>query len=83
MVTCKTIIGQISDYLEGNVSAEMRETNERHLLGCRRCSAVYDSTRKMLVIMGDETIFEVPEGYGNRLHSFVDSLVAKAKSSTS
>ncbi len=37
----------------------------------------------MLVIMGDETIFEVPEGYGNRLHSFVDSLVAKAKSSTS
>jgi len=41
---------------------------------------VYDSTRKMLVIMGDEEVFEVPEGYGTRLHSFVDSLVAKGKS---
>ena len=83
MVTCKTIIGQISEYLDGNVSAEMRETIERHLRGCRRCSAVYDSTRKMLVIMGDETIFEIPEGYGHRLHSFVDTLVAKSKSITS
>ena len=80
MVTCKTIIGQLSDYLDGNVSAEMKDRIERHLRGCRRCSAVYDSTRKMLVIMGDEEVFEVPEGYGPRLHSFVDSLVARAKS---
>lgn len=81
MVTCKTIIGQLSDYLDGNASAEMREKIERHLRGCRRCSAVYDSTRKMLVIMGDEEVFEVPEGYGARLHSFVDSLVSRGKSS--
>ena len=81
MVTCKTIISQLSDYLDGNVSAEMKEKIERHLRGCRRCSAVYDSTRKMLVIMGDEEVFEVPEGYGMRLHCFVDSLVARGKSS--
>lgn len=80
MVTCKTIIAQLSEYLDETVSAEMREKIERHLRRCRRCSAVYDSTRKMLVIMGDEQVFEVPEGYGSRLHSFVDSLVAKAKS---
>ncbi len=80
MVTCKTIIAQLSDYLDGNASSEMRQKIERHLRGCRRCSAVYDSARKMLVIMGDEEVFEVPEGYGTRLHSFVDSLVAKAKS---
>jgi predicted anti-sigma-YlaC factor YlaD len=80
MVTCKTIIAQLSDYLDGNTSAEMREKIERHLRSCRRCSAVYDSTRKMLLIMGDEEVFEVPEGYGSRLHSFVDSLVAQARS---
>lgn len=80
MVTCKTIISQLSDYLDGNASAEMREKIERHLRGCRHCSAVYDSARKMLVIMGDEEVFEVPEGYGTRLHNFVDSLVAKRPS---
>lgn len=81
MVTCKTIIGQLSEYLDDNVTAEMKEKIERHLRGCHRCSAVYDSTRKMMVIMGDDEVFEVPEGYGTRLHNFVDSLVAKAKSS--
>ncbi len=80
MVTCKTIISQLSDYLDDTVSAATREKIERHLRGCRRCSAVYDSTRKMLVIMGDEEVFEVPDGYGLRLHGFVDSLVSGAKS---
>lgn len=81
MVTCKTIIAQLSDYLDGNASAEMREKIERHLRHCRRCNAVYDSSRKMLVIMGDEKVFEIPDGYGTRLHRFVDSLVTKAKPS--
>lgn len=81
MVSCKTIIAQLSNYMDGNASVEMRQKIERHLRGCRRCSAAYDSTRKMLVIMGDEEVFEVPQGYGTRLHGFVDSLVAKSKSS--
>ena len=34
--------------------------------------AVYDSTRKMLVITGDERIFEVPAGFSDRLHSFLN-----------
>ena len=80
MVSCKTIIAQLSDYLDGNASVEMRDKIERHLRGCKRCSAVYDSTRKMLVIMGDNEVFEVPEGYGNRLHDFVDRLVEGAGS---
>ncbi len=32
--------------------------------------AVYDSTRKMLVITGDERVFEVPTGFSERLYGF-------------
>ncbi len=77
MVSCKTIIANLSAYLDGDAAPEMRQKVERHLRGCRRCSAVYDSTRKMLVITGDERIFEIPSGFSQRLHSFLDSTLSK------
>ena len=79
MVSCKTIIAHLSEYLDGDASVEMRQKIERHLRGCRRCSAVYDSTRKMLVITGDERVFELPEGYEERLHSFLNSMLSNSE----
>lgn len=72
MVSCKTVIANLSNYLDGEVAPEMRRKIEKHLRGCRRCFAVYDSTRKMLVIVADERTFEIPVGYSERLHAFID-----------
>ena len=80
MVSCKTIIANLSDYLDGNTAPEVRQKIERHLRGCHRCSAVYDSTRKMLLITGDERIFEVPAGFSDRLHSFLDKVISSSDS---
>lgn len=80
MVSCKTIIANLSEYLDGNTPPEMRQKIERHLRGCHRCSAVYDSTRKMLLITGDERIFEVPAGFSDRLHSFLDKVISSSES---
>ena len=77
MVSCKTIIANRSEYLDGDAAPEMRQKIERHLRGCRRCSAVYDSTRKMLLITGDERVFEVPAGFSARLHDFLDVTLSK------
>ncbi len=77
MVSCKTIIANLSGYLDGDAAPEMRHKIERHLRGCRRCSAVYDSTRKMLVITGDERVIEVPAGFSERLHDFLDVTLSK------
>jgi predicted anti-sigma-YlaC factor YlaD len=81
MVSCKTIIDHLSEYLDGSVPAEMQAKIERHLRSCRRCSAVYDSTRKMLVITGDERAFEIPSGYEDRLHRFVDKVLEDSPAS--
>lgn len=77
MVSCKTIIANLSAYTDGDATVEMRQKIERHLRGCRRCSAVYDSTRKMLVITGDERIFELPAGFSERLHGFLNQALSK------
>jgi hypothetical protein len=31
----------------------------------------------MLVITGDERVFEVPAGFSERLHSFIDKTISK------
>jgi predicted anti-sigma-YlaC factor YlaD len=79
MVSCKTIIANLSAYLDGDAPLEMRQKIEKHLRRCHRCTAVYDSTRKMLVITGDERIFEVPTGFSERLHGFLDKVIASSE----
>jgi predicted anti-sigma-YlaC factor YlaD len=80
MVSCKTVIANLSNYLDGEAAPEMRQKIEKHLRGCQRCTAVYNSTRKMLVITGDERAFEVPVGYSDRLHGFLDQAISKGSS---
>jgi predicted anti-sigma-YlaC factor YlaD len=77
MVSCKTVIANLTNYLDGDVAPEMRQKIEKHLRGCHRCTAVYDSTRKMLVITGDERIFEIPAGFSERLHAFLDTTISR------
>jgi hypothetical protein len=63
--------------VDGEATVEMRQKIERHLRGCRRCSAVYDSTRKLLVITGDKRVFEIPVGFSERLHGFLNQALSK------
>ena len=65
---CKHVWEQVSDYIDGSVTPEMKQAIERHLANCRNCSAVVDSTRNILVLVGDERTFELPVGFGQRLH---------------
>jgi predicted anti-sigma-YlaC factor YlaD len=79
MVSCKTIVANLSEYLDGDASPEMRQKIEKHLRSCHRCTAVYDSTRKMLVITGDERVFEVPTGFSERLHGFLENVITNSE----
>jgi predicted anti-sigma-YlaC factor YlaD len=67
-IDCKHVWEQVSDYIDGSVTAEVREAIERHLAHCRYCSAVIDSTRNIVVLLGDERTFEVPINFSERLH---------------
>ena len=33
----------------------------------------------MLVITGDERVFEIPAGFSDRLHSFLDKVITSSK----
>jgi Putative zinc-finger len=79
MVSCKKVIAELSNFLADGVDPKLRSEIEDHLRHCRRCSTLLDSTRKVLVISGDERTFEVPVGYSERLHQYLNE---KLKSAT-
>jgi predicted anti-sigma-YlaC factor YlaD len=69
VLECKHVWKQISNYIDGTVPPELRDSIEQHLANCRHCSAVLDSTRNILYLVADERTFALPIGYSERLHA--------------
>jgi anti-sigma factor (TIGR02949 family) len=65
--SCEDVRAAIGDYMDGDVSPDIRRELERHLAECRTCQVLYDTTRKTLRIVTDVGSFEVPEAISERL----------------
>jgi predicted anti-sigma-YlaC factor YlaD len=73
VINCRHVWKEISNYLDGTVDDELRARIEEHVKDCKHCSAVLDGTRNVIQLVGDERVFEVPAGFGNRLKHRLDS----------
>ncbi len=67
MFSCEDVRAALGDYIDGDVSPDIRRELERHLAECRTCQVLYDTTRKTLRIVTDVGSFEVPEAVSERL----------------
>lgn len=72
VIDCKHVWDYISDYLDGTLTSETRETVQRHLDHCEICSAILDSTRNIIILTADDRVFELPLGFSERLHARID-----------
>ncbi len=68
-ISCHEIWREISNYLDQDVNAKLREEMEGHFAHCRHCAALLDSTHNVLVLMGDGRAFAVPPDFSRRLYS--------------
>jgi hypothetical protein len=68
VVTCEHVWREISNYLEDDITPELRASMEEHFRGCKHCKAVLDGTRNVIQLYGDQKMFEVPLGFSSRLH---------------
>ena len=80
-ISCEEVWREISNYLEGEISAELRARMEEHFKDCKHCTAVLDGTRNVLHLVGDATAFELPSGFSNRLYQKLDRKLAKGRQS--
>ncbi len=69
MVSCEEILKELSEYIDDDLDPAYRQEIEEHLAHCQCCRLLLDSTRKVLIVVGDQRTFEVPLGYSDRLHA--------------
>lgn len=68
-ISCTEVWREISNYVDGDVGAELRERIEGHLKKCAHCKAVLDGTRNVVKLVADGVEYELPEGFSQRLYS--------------
>jgi len=80
MITCEEFFSEFADYLENQVSPEIRQELELHLSQCRACHVLYDSTRKTVKIVSESDSFELPQ---NVFDPIIDRVMAKLRTGRS
>jgi Putative zinc-finger len=76
-IPCQEVWRELTNYMEGDVTAEMRERIAEHLRTCAHCRAVYVGSKNVVQLLGNGKAFELPSGFSRRLY---DRLQAELKS---
>ena len=76
VIDCKHVWDHISEFLDDDLSPEMRAVVQQHLEHCEICSAILDSTHNVLILTADERVFKLPLGYSRRLHERLAAEIA-------
>jgi anti-sigma factor RsiW len=74
---CKDVLANLSCYIDGEGSNELRRALEEHISRCRRCRVVFDSTERMLKVVTDADAFEVPLSVSARLYTRLEQVLSE------
>ena len=77
-IDCREVWKEISNYIEGDLTPEIRERVDRHLRECPHCRAVYDGSRNVVRLLGGRNVLELPTGFSQRLHRRLSAELALA-----
>ena len=67
-MNCKSLIREISDYIDGDLDLSVKQELERHLEHCEECKMVVDQTRLTVEVFCDSKPVELPGDVKSRLH---------------
>ena len=76
MITCEEFFAEFGDYLENQVSPEVREGLELHLSQCRACHVLYDSSCKTVKIVTESSSFKLPQSVSDPI---IDLVMARLR----
>jgi predicted anti-sigma-YlaC factor YlaD len=79
-VKCTEFLKELTDYLDGKISENLKMELDEHLHWCRECHVVMNTTKKTIEIYRDNELYELPEGLRTRLH---EAIMTKCRNSRS
>ena len=75
MFSCEQVLAELSDYMDHSISDALRKEIEAHMVHCRSCQAIYDSTTKTLRLVTESGSFELSEDVSARVASRIRSKI--------
>jgi hypothetical protein len=67
-ISCLEVWREISNYIDGDVDAELWARMEAHFKVCAHCKAVLDGTRNVVKLIADGVEYSLPDGFSQRLY---------------
>jgi anti-sigma factor (TIGR02949 family) len=65
---CKDLLGNLSDYIDGELSDDLCQELQRHMAGCENCRVVFDTMTKTLYLyQANAQEMEIPADVRGRL----------------
>ena len=67
-VNCETLLGSLSEYIDGELSPELCREIEKHLAGCDNCRVVLNTTKRTIdLVQSPAETVPVPDDVRERL----------------
>ena len=76
MITCEEFFLEFGDYLENQVSPEVRKELELHVSQCGVCQVLYDSSCKTVKVVTESGSFDLPKDVSDPI---IDRVMAKLR----
>ncbi|HZO99902.1 MAG TPA: zf-HC2 domain-containing protein [Terriglobia bacterium] len=70
-MNCREVIAELSNYLDGDLDADLKKELEVHVHRCSHCRVVFDTTRKTIELYCDGKLFPLPTEVRARLHEAI------------
>jgi len=67
-VNCKTLVIELESYLDEELDAALRASIEEHLMKCKKCRVILNTTKKTIEIYCNSDPAPIPEDVRMRLH---------------
>ena len=59
-MTCEELVTYLSDYIDGDLSEDLRADAQEHLATCNNCHVVLDTTQQMIVLLRNSGPRSIP-----------------------
>ena len=76
LLTCKQLLDELSEYLDGNVQDDVRSHLDKHVSECPNCWVVVDTTKRTLQIYKGMDPQPIPDELHARLMKALEKKIA-------
>jgi len=71
-VNCQELLGQLSDYVDGELEAALCSELEAHLTDCPDCRIMVDTVRKTITLYHTQAADSLPSDVQDRLYRVLE-----------